>query len=69
MNLSDRAEGRVIHMIIDVTLTPPNTEPCGETDAAMAIGRGLINEAALLIKNAAEAEGFSVEFRVNQVVY
>lgn len=63
------AEGRIISIDFHVRLTPPQDGRLGETDAAMAIGRGLIREAMLLLKNAGEAEGFEVEVTARQVVY
>lgn len=41
----------------------------GDTDAAVAIGEGLIREAMLMLKNTGEAEGFQVEMEVRQIVY
>lgn len=64
------AEGRVISMTFHVTMTP--REPVrvlGHTDAPFEIGRGLIREAMLLLKNAGSAEGFDVDVDATQVVY
>lgn len=36
---------------------------------AEAIGRGLIREVMLMLKNTGEAEGFAVDVKVDQVVY
>ncbi|MDP3124592.1 MAG: hypothetical protein Q8M84_03065 [Thiobacillus sp.] len=69
MNLADKAHGRIIHMSFDVTLIPPDTNNPGKTDAAVDIGQGLIREAMLLLKNAGEAEGFTVQIEARQVVY
>lgn len=69
LKLADKAEGRIIHLAFDVTLIPPDTKNCGETDAAMDIGRGLAREAMLMLKNAGEAEGFIVGIEARQVVY
>lgn len=52
-----------------VRLAPVQVEKVGETDAATAIGRGLILESMRLLKNAAEAEGFTVDIEVRQAVY
>jgi len=64
-----KAEGRVISMYFYVRLIPPQTGQLGETDMAIEIGRGLIHEAMLLLKNAGEAEGFAVEVEAKQMVY
>ena len=56
-------------MNIYVRLTPPQGGEIGDTEAAAEIGRGLIREAMLLLKNAGEAEGFAVEMDVRQVIY
>lgn len=66
---SEKAEGRVISMGFHVRLTPPQTGKLGDTGAATAIGRGLIREAMLMLKNTGEAEGFVVEVEAQQVVY
>jgi hypothetical protein len=63
------AAGRIISMSIHVKLTPPATGPIGHTDEAALIGRGLIEESIYVLKRAAEAEGFTVEININQVVY
>ena len=67
------ANGRVIHMAFDVTLFPPEHpvawEQLGDTDEAMDIGKGLIREVMLMLKNTCEAEGFRVEVEASQVVY
>jgi hypothetical protein len=67
-SLAAKAEGRVISIGFHVRLTPPAAEP-GETDAAIEIGRGLIREAMLMLKNTGEAEGFVVDVAAEQVVY
>jgi hypothetical protein len=56
-------------MDFHVTLTPPQGGELGETEIAVEIGRGLIREAMLMLKNAGEAEGFVVEVEARQVVY
>lgn len=66
---ADHVEGRVIHMTFDVTLTPQDTAHCGHSDMAYEIGKGLIREAMLMLKNAGEAEGFEVDIKARQVVY
>lgn len=43
--------------------------PLGETDAAMEVGRGLVDEAFRVLKAAAEAEGFEVCMGGSQVVF
>lgn len=63
------AAGRVISMYFYVRLIPPQTKIIGETDIAVEIGRGLIHEAMLMLKNAGEAEGFVVEVEAKQTVY
>lgn len=67
--LADQAEGRVISLGFHVQLTPPETSMLGRTDAAIVIGRGLIQEAMLLLKTAGEREGFVVEISATNVVY
>lgn len=73
MSLAAKAQGRVIHMSFDVTLIPPGhpikLADLGDTDAAVDIGEGLIREAMLMLKNAGEAEGFTVQIEARQVVY
>ena len=69
MTLATTAAGRTIHIVADVRLTPPETGELGHTDAAAAIGRGLVQEAFRLLKTAAEREGFTVEMTVNSVVF
>lgn len=67
--LAEQAEGRTISISFYVRLVPVQVEKVGETDAAVAIGRGLILESMQLLKNAAEAEGFTVDIEVRQAVY
>lgn len=69
MSLASKAEGRVISMNFYVRLTPPQDGELGETDAAMAIGRGLIRESMLVLKAAAEKEGFEVFMDATPRVY
>lgn len=66
--LADKAEGRIISLSFYVKLTPPDA-PLGETEMAMEIGRGLVREAMLLLKNAGEREGFVVDITVSSIVY
>lgn len=68
MPSADNAEGRTVSLGFYVKLTPPDA-PIGETDSAMEIGSGLIREAILLLKNAGEREGFTVEIYATNVVY
>ena len=63
------AQGLVISLMFGVRLTPPKDGELGETDAAAAIGEGLIREAMLMLKNTGEAEGFEVDIEVRQIVY
>ena len=71
--LSDKAQGRIIHLSFDVTLIPPGHPVAwadlGDTDAAIDIGKGLILEAMMLLKSSCEAEGFKVEITATNVVY
>ena len=69
MNLAAQAPRRIISLGFHVRLTPPPGGEMGDTDVAMLIGRGLIKEALLLLKNAGEAEGFAVDVDAIQVVY
>lgn len=56
-------------MSFRVKLIPPQDGALGETEPAMEIGRGLIREAMLMLKNTGEAEGFAVEVEAQQTVY
>ena len=69
MGAADLVGGRTISMHVYVRLTPTGAKTVGTTDAAWEIGRGLIREATLLLKNAGEAEGFVVTIDAQQVVY
>lgn len=69
VKLADTVGCRAISLSFWVKLTPPQGGDLGETDAAAAIGRGLVREAMLLIKNTGEAEGFVVDVEVSQVNY
>lgn len=66
---ADHVEGRIIRMSFDVTLTPQDTTHCGHSDMAYEIGKGLIREAILLIRDAGEKEGFKVQIDYGQMVY
>lgn len=71
--LADKVDGRIIHISLDVTLIPPGHpikfELLGDTDRAMEIGQGLVDEAMTLMKAAGEAEGFTVQIEARRVVY
>lgn len=69
MNLAAKAQGRIIHQSVDITLIPPQGGELGETDMAFEIGKGLIREAVNLLRGSAEKEGFKVEVEFGQVVY
>lgn len=69
VSLAGLAEGRIISMNIYVRLTPTQIGEIGHTEPAVEIGRGLIREAMLMLKNAGEASGFVVEIEARQVVY
>lgn len=69
MNLSAKAQGRIIHQSFDVTMIPPQGGELGDTDAAFAIGEGLMREAIALLQDAAKREGFTVEIEFGQVIY
>lgn len=56
-------------MYIYVRLTPPQDGRLGNTDVAREVGKGLVHEALLLIRNAGKAEGFDVDIELTQVVY
>lgn len=66
--LADKAGSRVIHITIDLILTPPQTE-LGSTDAANAIGHGIIREVLQLLRVVGETEGFKVDIETRQVVF
>ena len=68
-NKAQQVEGRIIHMTLSVRLVPPESDDLGETDMAMAIGQGLIYEAAQMLKRMGEAEGFTVEIEARHIVY
>jgi hypothetical protein len=67
--LAGLAEGRIISMNIYVRLTPPQTGEIGHTEPASAIGRGLIRESMLLLRTAAEKEGFEVFMEATARIY
>lgn len=69
MNLAAKAQGRIIHQMVDITMIPPQGGELGETDMAFEIGKGLIREAVNVLRSAAEKEGFTVEIEFGQVVY
>lgn len=69
MSLAAKAQGRIIHQSFDITMIPPQDGELGDTDAAFAIGEGLMREAMLLLQEAAKREGFQVEIEFGQVVY
>lgn len=66
---ADEAGGRIISQTFFIKLTPPPCATTADTDVATAIGRDLIREAMMLIKNAGEAEGFVVDVTASQIVY
>lgn len=69
VRLADLVHGRTVSCNIYVKLVPPKVDKVGETNAALAIGKGLINEAMLLLKSAAELEGFEVDIEISMRAY
>ena len=70
MTLAEKCEGRIINLRVLIRLKPRlPSGPLGETDAAMDIGKGLIEESMRALQIAAEGEGFEVMMTVDQVVY
>lgn len=67
--LAQRSQGRIIHAVADIRLTPPDVHPVGETDMAMEIGRGLVDEAMRMLKATCEGEGFTVDISIRLVVF
>lgn len=63
------ADGRTVHATLDIWLTHPDPAVVGDVDVGMEIGKGLVREAVMLLKSAAEKEGFSVDAKFKQVVY
>lgn len=69
MGLAAKAEGRIIHLIFDATLFPPETGNPGETDPAIDIGRELLKRAAQQLQLDAHRAGFRVEVEAKTIVY
>ena len=68
-DLARQSCGRLIHATADIRIEPPAVKQVGETDMAMEIGRGLVNEALRMLKTACESEGFAVDISIRLVVY
>lgn len=63
------SERRTISLAVYVQMTPTKPAEVGETDVAMEIGRGLIEESMRVLQEAARREGFEVRIHVGQMVY
>lgn len=62
------AQGRVISLAFNLRLTPPQDEGLGTTDAAIEIGRRIVQETMLILRHKGEAAGFIVDVEARQVV-
>ena len=59
MSTADLLDGRILHLALDVIVSPAPGSPSGHTDAAMEFARRLSIEVGLLAKRMA-GEGCSV---------
>jgi hypothetical protein len=66
--LAHKAQGRIVHTSIDVTLIPPPDE-LGETDDAGTLSRLLVDGALQLLRKAAVSNGYKIEIECVQVIY
>lgn len=64
------SEGRVIHIVMDITLTPRDDEgELGHTDAAFELGLGIVDDIMKLLHIVATNEGFKVDVERRNTVY
>ena len=67
-DLAHKAQGRIVHTSIDVTLIPPPAE-IGETDDAGTLSRILVDGALNLLRKAAVGNVYKIEIECTQVIY
>lgn len=70
MGESASLTGRIIHLSLDITLTPRDfAGELGDTDNAMEYGATLITALASFLRLMASAEGYDVQIEAGRVVY
>lgn len=66
---SDEAQGRIIKIQLNITLTPPETGDLGSTDAAWELGKLIVDDTARLLHIVCTNEGFKVDVERKNLVY
>ena len=69
MTLADDTEGRIISIVLNIKISPPQTGKLGHTDRAIHIANGFIVRFKRIIKSIAEHHGFTVEVRDSFTVH
>ena len=68
--LADKVEGRTISCVVYIELRPKDTQgKIGEVNGVWEIGKGLIEQALIVLQMAAEKEGFNSTIDVRPLVY
>lgn len=67
--MADLAEGRIIHITLDIRLTPREDDEIGSTDSAWELGVSIVDDLARLLYIIGSNEGFKVDVERRNVVY
>ena len=67
---ADEVEGRIIHISMDITLTPRDyAGEVGETDKAWELGLSIVDDIMALLHIVGTNEGFKVDVERRNLVY
>ena len=67
---ADEVEGRIIHISMDITLTPRDyAGEVGETDKAWELGLSIVDDIMQLLHIVGTNEGFSIDVERRNLVY
>ena len=67
---ADEVEGRIIHISMDITMTPRDFDgELGETDKAWELGLSIVDDIMQLLHIVGTNEGFSIDVERRNLVY
>lgn len=67
---ADEVEGRIIHISMDITLTPRDyAGEVGETDKAWELGLSIVDDIMALLHIVGTNEGFKIDVERRNLVY
>ena len=67
---ADEVEGRIIHISMDITMTPRDyAGEVGETDKAWELGLSIVDDIMALLHIVGTNEGFKIDVERRNLVY